>query len=171
VVSVLEINSLLEQQENKPLVTRKSQEIPDAYSKYHCMFEEDMAKHLPPHRPIDLKIDLKAGEQAPFGPLYNMLVDELKELKTYISENLDRSFIRVSSSSAASPVLFVKKNDWSLRLCVDYRALNSITRKDRYRLLPIRKTLNRLASAKPEWYTKLDLRQGYHQLRMAAGKE
>jgi len=133
------------------------------------MFEEDMAKHLPPHRLMDLKIELKDGAQAPFGPLYNMSVDELKVLMTYISENLHRGFVRVSSSSASSPVLFVNKKDGSLRLCVDYRALNSITQKDRYPLPPIRETLNHLASAK--WYTKLDLRQGYHQLRMAAGEE
>ena len=100
-VSVLEINSLLEQQENKTLAKRKVHGIPDAYSRYHCMFEEDMAKHLLPHRPMNLKIDLKEGAQAPFRRLFNMSVDELKVLKTYISENIDRGFIRVSSSSAA----------------------------------------------------------------------
>jgi len=57
------------------------------------MFEADMAKHLPPHRPIDLKIELKEGTQAPFRPLYNMSIEELKVLKAYISENLDRGFI------------------------------------------------------------------------------
>ena len=147
-VSVLEINSILEQSEGNSSAGIPVAGIPAVYSKYYSMFEENMAKHLPPHRVMDLKIELKEGAQAPFGPLYNMSMDELKVLKGYISENLDRGLICVSSSSAASPVLFVKKNDGSLRLCVDYRALNSVTRKDRYPLPPIWETLNRLASAK-----------------------
>src|SRR5205807_4012273 len=166
-VLVLEINSLLDKQ---PLSNQKKKpQIPSEYSKYLPMFEADMAKILPPHRSADLKIELKDGSQPPFGPLYNMSREELEVLKNYLEENLARGYIRVSSSSAASPVLFVKKGDGTLRLCVDYRALNAITKKDRYPLPPIHETLNRLASAK--WYTKLDLRQGYHQLRMAAGEE
>jgi len=168
-LSLLEINSLLQQDLKAATPNISLQTIPPAYSRYLPMFEEDMAKHLQPPRPMDLKIELKEGTQAPFGPLYHMSIEELKILKAYISQNLSRGFIRVSSSSAASPVLFVKTNDGTLRLCVDYRALNSITKKDRYPLPPIRETLNRLASAK--WYTKLDLRQGYHQLRMATGEE
>ena len=98
-----------------------------------------------------------------------MSVEELKILKAYISENLSHGYIRVSSSSTASPLLFVKKNDGTLRLWVNYRALDSITKKDRYPLPPIRETLSHLASAK--WYTKLDLREGYHQPQMAAGEK
>ena len=98
-----------------------------------------------------------------------MTQDELKALKEYIEENLTKGFIQASSSPAGAPVLFVKKADGSLRLCVDYQGLNEITIKNRYPLPLIRETLDRLAKAK--WYTKLDLRWGYNQIRMAAGEE
>jgi len=62
--------------------------------------------------------------------MYSMSDSELKEVRKWIDENLSKSFIRASSSSTASPILFVKKKDGSLHLCVDYRALNDITVKD-----------------------------------------
>ena len=66
--------------------------------------------------------------------MYSMSDAELKEVKKWIDENLSKSFIRASSSSATSPILFVKKKDGSLRLCVNYRALNDITVKDQHPL-------------------------------------
>ncbi|KAI0995439.1 Transposon Tf2-9 polyprotein [Podosphaera aphanis] len=133
------------------------------------MMDETLANKLPPRRSYDHKIPLKDGKEPPFGPLYGMSRDELMVLKTYIQENLDKGFIRASSSPAGAPVLFVKKSDGTLRLCVDYRGLNELTIKNRYPLPLIRETLDRLSKAK--WYTKLDLRQGYNQIRMAEGEE
>ncbi|KAI0995691.1 Transposon Tf2-9 polyprotein, partial [Podosphaera aphanis] len=95
--------------------------------------------------------------------------DELIALKIYIQDNLEKGYIRASSSPAGAPVLFVKKSDGTLRLCVDYRRLNEITVKNRYPLPLIRETLDRLSKAK--WFTKLDLRQGYNQIRIAEGEE
>ena len=75
-------------------------------------------------------IPIEEGKSPPFGPIYQLLEKELKVLKEYIDDNLAKGFIRPSTSSAGSPVLFVPKKDGSLRLCVDYRALNNITIKD-----------------------------------------
>ena len=120
-------------------------------------------------RSSDHKIPLKEGKEPPFGPLYGMSREELSELKSYIKENLEKGFIRASSSPAGAPVLFVKKPDGTLRLCVDYRALNNQTIKNRYPLPLVKETLDRLSKAK--YFTKLDLRQGYNQIRMAKGEE
>ena len=98
-----------------------------------------------------------------------MSQEELKALKDYIEDNMTKSFIRASSSPARAPVLFVKKADGSLRLCVDYQGLNEFTIMNRYHLPLIRETLDRLAKAR--WYTKLDLRWGYNQIRIAKGEE
>lgn len=143
--------------------------IPSQYHKYSDMMDEKLANSMPPSRPYDHKIPLKCGKEPPFGPLYGMSREELIVLKTYIKENLDKGFIQASSSPAGAPVLFVKKNDGTLRLCVDYRGLNELTIKNRYPLPLIKETLDRLSKAK--WFTKLDLRQGYNQIRMAKGEE
>lgn len=94
---------------------------------------------------------------------------ELEALKKYLEENLSKKFIQHSSSPAGAPVLFVKKSDGSLRLCVDYRGLNEITVKNRYPLPLIQETLSRLSKAR--WFTKLDLRGAYNLVRIAKGEE
>ncbi|KAI0996661.1 Transposon Ty3-I Gag-Pol polyprotein [Podosphaera aphanis] len=165
---IQEINKIENNDENEILNSWKSQ-IPAEYADYYDMMDENQANNLPPRRPYDHKIPLKEGLEPPYKPLYGMSREELIALKDYIEENLGKGYIRASSSPAGAPVLFVKKKDGSLRLCVDYRGLNEITIKNRYPLPLIRETLDRLSNAK--WYTKLDLRQGYNQIRMAKGEE
>ncbi|KAH0602480.1 uncharacterized protein H6S33_008819, partial [Morchella sextelata] len=143
--------------------------VPTRYKRFHKMMDEEFAKEMPPRRPYDHKIPLKGEKEPPFGPLYGMSREELIVMKQYIQDNLQKGFIQASSSPAGAPVLFVKKADGTLRLCVDYRGLNELTVKNRYPLPLIRETLDRLSKAK--WYTKLDLRQGYNQIRMAEGEE
>jgi len=143
--------------------------IPEHYHEFLHLFREEDARKLPPHRPYDHKIPLKPGTEPPFGPLYGMSHQQLQTLKDYVEENLDKGFIRHSSSPAGAPVLFVKKGDGPLRLCVDYRGLNEITIKNRYPLPLIQETLARLQKAK--WYTKLDMRGAYNLLRMAEGEK
>ena len=94
------------------------------------MFSPGEAKELPPHRPYDIKIETEGEKMPPIGKLYNMSEVELKALKEYIDDMLGKGFIRSSNSPAGAPVLFAKKKDGSLRLCVDYRALNKVTRKN-----------------------------------------
>jgi hypothetical protein len=86
--------------------------------------------------------------------------DELLVLRKQLNEYLAAGFIRVSSSSAGALVLFASKLGGGLRFCVDYRALNAITTKDRYPLPLIKETLRQVSQAK--WFTKLDVRQAFH---------
>lgn len=122
---------------------------------------------MPDHGPQDLS--LETTEAPPFGPLYNLSQVELEVLRAYISDNLAKGFIQPSTSSAGGPVLFAKKGDGSLRLCVDCRGLNLITRKNRYPLPLISEALDRFVGAKI--YTKLDIRAAYNRIRVKAGDE
>ena len=88
---------------------------------------------------------------------------EVKELKEQLKELLERGFIRPSVSSWGAPVLFVKKKDGSMRLCIDYHELNRITIHSRYPLRRINDLFDQLQGAK--FFSKIDLRSGYHQLR------
>ena len=105
----------------------------------------------------------------PYGPIYSLSEPELKVLKDYIDENLAYGFICHSSSPAGSPILFVKKKDGSLCLCVDYRGLNKITIKNHYPLPLINELLDQLSKAKV--FTKIDLRGAYNLVRIAPGEE
>lgn len=109
------------------------------------------------------------AEIVPFGPIYNLSETELEALREYLDENLKKGFIRPSESPAGAPILFVKKKDGSLRMCVDYRGINKITIKNRYPLPLIAELLDRLKSAKV--FTKIDLRGAYNLLRIKAGEE
>jgi len=93
----------------------------------------------------------------------------MKALKEYLEVNEKRGWIWASTSPAGAPIHFVKKKDGGLYLCVDYRQLNDITIKDRTSLSLIRESLDQLSSA--TIYTKLDIRDGYYNLRIAAGDE
>ncbi|CAL3971244.1 unnamed protein product [Diplocarpon coronariae] len=93
-----------------------------------------------------------------------MSIPELETVKAYLINNLSKGFIEASSAPYATPVLFVKKADSSLRFYIDYRMLNNLTCKDRYPLPLINKTLARLAGA--QIFMKLDIRQAFHRIRM-----
>ena len=123
---------------------------------------------FPPERPaFDMKIPLDASQPTPpIRRLGKRSAAELEILKERIQELLERGFIRPSTSEFGAQVLFVKKSDGSLRLCVDYRGLNSISIKNRSPLPSIAEMRNRLEGAR--FFSKLDLRDGYYNLRMAA---
>ena len=93
-----------------------------------------------------------------------MALVELQELKVQLQELLDKGFIRPSTSPWGAPVIFAKKKDKNLRLCIDYRQLNMITIKNRYPLPRIDDLFDQLRGARV--YSKIDLRTGYHQLRV-----
>ena len=143
--------------------------VPKVYWEFLPLFGKSEAKALPPHRKIDHQIPLKTDQQPPWKPLYGMSESELSALRDFLKDNLEKGFIQSSSSPARAPVLFVKKKDGSLRLCVDYRGLNEITIKNRYPLPLIKETLNRVGKAKI--YTKLDLRGAYNLIRIKGGEE
>ena len=95
---------------------------------------------------------------------YRMPANELAELKKQIRELQEKGFIRPSSSPWGAPVLFVKKMDSSLRLCIDYRSLNEVTIKNKYPLPIINDLFDQLEGASV--FSKIDLRSGYHQLKI-----
>ncbi|XP_063941268.1 uncharacterized protein LOC135149473 [Daucus carota subsp. sativus] len=129
------------------------------------VFPEDL-DGLPPHREVEFSIDLIPGAQPISKAPYRMAPLELQELKEQLQELLDKGFIRPSVSPWGAPVLFMKKKDGSMRLCIDYRELNRITVKNRYPLPRIDDLFDQLQGAK--YFSKIDLRSGYHQLRVKA---
>ena len=98
------------------------------------MFDEIDAEVLPEHRPYDLKIDLEDGAEPPLGRIYPLSPKELEALRDFLDKQLATGAIEPSSSPHGAPVLFVPRKDGSLRLCVDFRGLNKITKKDCYPL-------------------------------------
>jgi hypothetical protein len=117
---------------------------------------------LPPNRDIEFAIDIALGTSPITKRQYRMTTPELKELKRQLSELEHKGYVRPSSSPWAAPTLFVKKKDKSQRLCIDYRALNEVTVKNKYPLPRIDDLFNQLGRAK--YFSKIDLRSGYYQL-------
>src|SRR6185503_3613179 len=117
-----------------------------------------------PNRDIEFSIDLISGTSPIAKRPYRMAAPELAELKKQLEELQQSGFIRPSLSPWGAPVLFVKKKDGSMRMCVDYRALNKVTIKNKYPLPRIDDLFDQLKGAK--YFSKIDLRSGYHQLRI-----
>ena len=115
------------------------------------VFPEDLPG-LPPTREIDFAIDLIPGTQPISKAPYRMAPTELQELKEQLQDLLSKGFIRPSVSPWGAPVLFVKKKDGSLRLCIDYRELNKVTIRNQYPLPRIDDLFDQLAGAK--WFFK-----------------
>lgn len=163
----------------KALKSRKRSDpkvkLPPHYHKWMKVFDRFLAEKLPPHRKgVDLHIEIEKDQNGsektiPWGPLYGMGREELLVLRKTLTELLDKEFIRASNSPAAAPVLMVKKPGGGIRFCVDYRGLNSITKKDRYPLPLFTETLRNVAKAR--WFTKLDVIAAFHKLRLAKGEE
>ena len=127
------------------------------------VFPEEL-NSLPPNREIEFVIETIPGV-APFSKTtYRMAPAELKELKDQLQELLEKNFIKPSSLPWRAPVLFVKKKDGSLRMCIDYRELNKVTIKNKYPLPHIDELFDHLQGSAV--YSKLDLRQGYYQLKI-----
>ena len=143
--------------------------LPPQYAEFADVGSEEDSKGLPEHSNHDLTITLTPEGVPPHQPLYNLSVTELEVLRKYLTEYMSRGWIRRSKSPAGAPILFVKKKDGSLRLCVDYRGLNKVTVKNRHPLPLIMESLERLSQAK--WYTKLDVREAYYRIRIAEGDE
>jgi len=141
----------------------------EKYKDFAGAFEKNKANELPEHCPYDCPIDLEEGQSPPFGPIYGLSESKLQALRDYLTENLAKGFIRHSKSPVGAPILFVKKKDGSFRLCVDYRGLYKITKKNRYPLPLISGLLDRLHTGKI--FTKINLRGAYNMLRIRPGDE
>ena len=143
--------------------------VPLEYHKFCDVFSKSHANTLPSHQPYDLKIKLEDGAIPPFGPIYSLSPHELQMLREFIDEHLANGLIRPTRSLSGALVLFVKKKDGSLQLCIDFRGLNKIMKKDRYLLPRITDLLD--SPRKARFYSKIDLRHAYHLIQIQEGDE
>ena len=127
-------------------------------------FFPDELPGLPPRRVVDFSIELHPGTSPISMTSHRMAPVKLQELKVQLQELLYKGFIRPSTSPWGAPVLFAKKKDKILRLCIDYRQLNRVTIKNRYPLPRTGDLFDQLRGERV--YPKIDLRTGYHQLRV-----
>ncbi|GKD81250.1 putative reverse transcriptase domain-containing protein [Tanacetum coccineum] len=119
---------------------------------------------IPPPRQVEFRIDLVPVAAPVACAPYRLSPPEMRELSVQLQELLEKGFIRPSSSPWGAPVLFVKKKDGSFRMCIDYRELNKLTVKNRYPLPRIDNLFDQLQGSSV--HSKIDLRSGYHQLRI-----
>ncbi|XP_077251803.1 uncharacterized protein LOC143891031 [Tasmannia lanceolata] len=140
----------------------KLEDVP-IVQKYVDVFPDDLPG-APPNRELEFSIELVPGANPISKRPYRMAPIELEELKKQLQELLDKGFIRPSVSPWGAPVLFVKKKDGSMRLCIDYRELNNVTIKNKYPLPRIDDLFDQLQGAM--YFSKIDLRSGYHQLKV-----
>lgn len=156
-----EVESESESEEQLECVRRR------LVAEFSDVFPKQLPKGLPPSREVDHRIELIPGSTPPSRPTYRLSIAELSELKTQLKELIEAGFIRPSKSPFGAPVLFVKKKDGSMRLCIDYRALNNLTIKNSYPLPRIDELFDCLQGSR--YFSKIDLRSGYHQIRIAEG--
>ncbi|MBW0470413.1 hypothetical protein O181_010128 [Austropuccinia psidii MF-1] len=134
-----------------------------AYHQYLDVFSKVKSEKLPPHHACDHRIELE-GLLPPVGVIYSLSNQDSETLQAYISENVGKGFIRPSSSSTGALVLFVKKKDGVLCLCVDYCKFNAVTRKNRYPVPPMNQLLTVFKGS--TIFSKIDLCGAYNFLRI-----
>ncbi|KAK6581227.1 hypothetical protein PZA11_005918 [Diplocarpon coronariae] len=165
--SIYKVDRILKERyepENPDVEKLINDRLPKQYRSLRQAFSKRDADTLPPHRYYNHKIQLEGPLPDAYSPLYRQSTKELKVIKEYLLKNLDKGFIETSTSPFASPVLFVKKADGSLRFCIDYRKLNALTRKDAYPIPRIDELLGRVSKAKI--FTKLDIRAAFNRIRI-----
>jgi hypothetical protein len=133
-------------------------------TEYADVFPKDLPNELPPSRSVDHRIELSDERPPNAQPIYRMTPKELDVLRKELDDMLEKKHIQPSKSPYGAPVIFIKKKDGSMRLCIDYRVLNKLTIKNRYPLPRIDGLLDQLQGAKV--FSKIDLRTGYHQIRI-----
>lgn len=143
--------------------------VPKQYHQFRDVFSKESFDQLPDRKPWDHAIELKAGSEPFRSKIYPLSPNEQEELDAFLEENLKSGRIQPSKSPMASPVFFVKKKDGSLRLVQDYRKLNDMTIKNSYPLPLISDIISKLKEAK--YFTKLDVRWGYNNVRIKEGDE
>ena len=144
--------------------------VPEAYSEFIPIMTAEMAAVLPENSVYDHAIELKEGQTPPWGPIYPLNETELEKLRKWLKKMTDMGAVRESKSSCSSPMLFVPKGHGrGLRLCIDYRGINKIMVPNRYPLPNMDELKERVRGAK--WFNKIDLRNGYHLIRIKEGDE
>jgi hypothetical protein len=145
--------------------TNKTNPVQKLVEQYKDIFASKLPDELPPERNVDHKIELIPGSSPPSRPPYRLSYAELKELHTQLQNLIDTGKIKPSKSPYGAPILFVKKKNGEMRMCVDYRALNKITIRNNYPLPRMDDCFDRLQGKTV--FSKLDFTSGYHQMRVA----
>ena len=140
------------------------EQLQQTLEEFKDVFPDKLPYGPPPKRVLDHEIETLPGETPPHRSPYRLSVAEMDELKRQIDTLLEQGWIRPSSSPYGAPILFIPKKNGQWRMCIDYRALNKITIKNRYPLPKVDELMDRLHGAK--YFTKLDLASGYHQIRV-----
>ena len=156
---------------NEPQSLKESSANPDHedqmnfLQEYKDCFSTELPDELPPMRgDDDHRIDLIPGSSPPNRAPYRVSYAQQEEILTQVNELLEKGMIRPSSSPFCSPVLLVQKKDGSYRMCIDYRALNKNTIKNRFPVPRIEDIFDRLQGS--SYYSRIDLKSGYHQIRI-----
>ncbi|KAJ0522028.1 putative nucleotidyltransferase, Ribonuclease H [Helianthus annuus] len=162
------IYALLVVEENQPAPTPPAAVQPLLHE-FRDLFPEEIPPGLPLEREIQHCIDFQPGASIPNKPAYRMNPKEYTELQRQVTELLEKGFIRESKSPCAVPALLVPKPGGAYRMCIDSRAVNKITVKYRFPIPRFEDLLDQLHGA--SIFSKIDLRSGYHQIRMRKGDE
>ncbi|KAL0401378.1 UNVERIFIED_CONTAM: Retrovirus-related Pol polyprotein from transposon [Sesamum latifolium] len=143
--------------------------IKNLLKEFEDVMPDELPQKLPPKRAVDHEIESVPGTKPPARAPYRMSQPELVELRKQLKDMLESGIIKPAKSPYGTPVLFQKKADGSLRMCCDYRALNKITVKNKYPIPIVADCFDRLSQA--NYFTKIDLRSGYWQVRIKEGDE
>ena len=143
--------------------------LPNEYHDYLDLFGPSTAEKLAPHRTFHHAIDLKQDTQTPWGPIYPFSEKQLKALQEYLAKMLKEGKILSSKSPAGIPILFVAKLGGKLRLVVDYRGLTQVTIHNKYPIPLISELRDQVCDA--TIFTKLDLKDGFHLIRICKSDE
>jgi len=144
--------------------------VPEAFSEFIPIMTTEAASVLPEHGVYDHAIDLKEGGTPPWGPIYPLNEMELDELRKWLKKMIEMGAVRQSKSSCTSPMLFIPKgHGHGLHLCIDYRGINKVTVPNRYPLPNMDELKERVQESK--CFTKIDLKNGYHLIRIKEGDE
>ena len=140
------------------------------YAAYAKLWSSNQANKLPQHIEFDHPITFKDPEaRPPIRPMYKMIWEEEEALRAYMAEHQPNGKVRLSTSPIGSPILFARKADGTLCLCVDYRSINQLVEPNRYPIPLMDKLYEKTADS--TWFTKLDLKNGYYLIRIKKGDE
>ncbi|MBW0553719.1 hypothetical protein O181_093434 [Austropuccinia psidii MF-1] len=162
------LEELWDEEEEPEEVETVIKVVSSIYHQYLDVLSKVKTEKLPPHCTCDHHIELEAS-LPPVAVIYSFSNKESDTLRAYISENVEKGFIWPSSSSTGAPVLFVKKKDGGLRLCVDYRKLNAVTRKNKYPVPCMNQLLNVFNGS--SIFSKIDFQGAYNLLEIKEGDE